>query len=250
MPHPAISRIDVHSHLLPGMDDGCPTIEESLACAQKLVAAEYTHVFCTPHIWSNLPDNTVDQITRRVGLLQTALDEAHIPLRLLPGGEMNLRPEIIRTPPDQVPSYGMARRYCLFDLWADRIPPFFWGAVEWLQSLGLKVILAHPERMRAVQDEPELVDAFARAGLLLQGNLQCLADPPYSHTRLVAEHFLREGHYFLLGTDLHNLAGLPIRLRGLERAIELVGESAVHRLTEEHPLELVPQEFWDRRPRL
>jgi len=236
-----IGRIDVHSHLLPAVDDGCPTLEESVACARRMVEAGYTHSFCTPHIWPNLPANNVDQIVRRTARLQQALEEANVPLRVMPGGELNLRPDIAGTPIEQLPTYAMARRHCLFDIWVDRIPPFFWKAVRWLQSLGLKVIVAHPERMRAVQDNPKVVDEFAAAGLLLQGNLQCLSDPPHSATRLCAERFLQEGRYFLLGSDLHGLSGLKARLNGLQQAIRLVGESEVWKLTHDHPTQLLPE---------
>jgi protein-tyrosine phosphatase len=233
-------RIDVHSHLLPGVDDGCPTLEESLACARRLVETGYTHAFCTPHVWSNLPHNTVAEIRARTARLQQAFDEAKVPLRVFAGGELNLRPEIVDTPRNELPTFGMAGEFCLFDLWAEKIPPFFWKSVEWLQSLGLKVIMAHPERMRAVQDQPELARDFADAGLALQGNLQCLADPVHTHTRRLAEQFLREGRYFVLGTDCHNLAGLSIRLDGLKNAIRLVGERDVWRLTRENPARLLP----------
>ena len=130
-----------------------------------MVQAGYSHSFCTPHIWPNLPDNTIAGIARSVISLQQELNRANIPLRLIPGGELSLRPDIMETPADQVPSYGMAGRYCLFDIWVDRIPAFFWKAVEWLQFLNLKVILAHPERMRAVQNDPDIADEFAERPL-------------------------------------------------------------------------------------
>lgn len=232
-------RIDVHSHLLPGIDDGCGTLEESLECARRLVDAGYTHSFCTPHIWPNLPNNTVRNIAERVDRLQEALDEANIPLRLWPGGELNLSADLPRRAPEEIVTYGMRRRYCLFDLWAERLPPFFEPGVRWLQSLGLTVILAHPERMRAVQDDPHLVDRLTEMGLLLQGNLQCFADPIGSHTRRVAERFLSEGRYFMLGTDLHGTKSLPIRLKGLENVIERVGEEQATILTRANPLKLL-----------
>jgi tyrosine-protein phosphatase YwqE len=97
------------------------------------------------------------------------------------------------------------------------------------------VILAHPERMAAVQNQPELADRFAEMGLLLQGNLQCFSDPPAAPTRRTVERFLLEGRYFLLGSDLHNLASLPMRIEGLKRATDLVGAETIDRLTVENP---------------
>jgi protein-tyrosine phosphatase len=232
-------RIDVHSHLLPGIDDGCKTVEESLACARMMVEAGYTHSFCTPHIWPGY-SNTIKSIPQMVTTLQGELDSAGIPLKLIPGGEINLRPDYMSaTPPNEVVTYALNGRYVLFDIWCDKLPEHVAPSVEWLQSLGLTVILAHPERMRAVQDEPELADYFQERGVLLQGNLQCLSDPPTARTRQIADRFLREDRYFMLGSDLHSLETLPPRLAGLKRAIELVGNDTVDRLTKKNPAKLL-----------
>jgi protein-tyrosine phosphatase len=232
-------RIDVHSHLLPGIDDGCRTTQDSLACARVLVGEGYSHSFCTPHIWPNLPDNTTPNIAAHVERLQRALDDANIPLRLIPGGEINLRPETTATRPEDVVTYGSRRNFVLFDLWADELPEFFEPGVRWFQSLGLEVVLAHPERMRAVQLNPGLADYFDALGLMLQGNLQCLADPPHTATYRLGHKFLTEGRYFLLGSDLHNLETLGHRMRGLHHAKELVGDAEVDRLTKDNPRRLL-----------
>jgi protein-tyrosine phosphatase len=237
---PIIGRVDVHSHLLPGIDDGCQTLAESLDCARVMVSEGYTHSFCTPHIWPNLPDNSCSTIRRRVADLQSALDAEKIPLRLFPGGEISLREDTLGTAPDALVSYDMCGKFVLIDLWAESLPPFFAPNVRWLQSRGLKVILAHPERMRAVQLDPSLADYFAELGMLLQGNLQCFGDSPHADTRRVAEQYLEEGRYFMLGSDLHNLKSLPIRLNGLKRVIEAVGEEAAWKLTSTNPRQLLP----------
>src|SRR5687767_13847247 len=176
-------RIDVHAHLLPDVDDGCRTVDQSVACAQLLVEAGYSHAFCTPHIWPNLPNNNIANITRRVSELQAELDRRGVALRLLPGGELNLTAAIFDTPADRIVTYAMRKKYVLFDLWADVLPAFFEPGVKYLQALGLQPVLAHPERMTAVQKEPELADRFAKMGLLLQGNLQCFSDPASEPTR-------------------------------------------------------------------
>ncbi len=234
-------RIDVHSHLLPGIDDGCKTIEESLACARMMVEAGYTHSFCTPHIWPSYAGNTAKAIPQMVTALQGELDSAGIALKLIPGGEINLRPEYMTaTAPEEVVTYAMNRRYVLFDMWCDKLPEHVAPSIEWLQSLGLTVILAHPERMRAVQDEPGLADYFQERGVLLQGNLQCLSDATTARTRLIAERFLREDRYFMLGSDLHSFETLPPRLAGLRRAIELAGDEKIDALTKTNPGKLLP----------
>jgi protein-tyrosine phosphatase len=221
--------------LLPGVDDGCHSLAESIACARELVRAGYTHSFCTPHFWPNLTHNTVATVRQRVADLQAEFDAAAVPLKLYPGGEMNLRSDFTDSKIEDLPTFNMAGKYAMFDIWAEKIPIWFEPCVQWMQSHGLKVILAHPERMRAVQLDPNLADYFAEIGLLLQGNLQCLGDPPKAATRQIAERYLVEDRYFLLGMDLHNHASMPVRLAGLARAIEVVGEAKVDELTVSNP---------------
>ncbi|MDB5297845.1 MAG: hypothetical protein JWO31_3828 [Phycisphaerales bacterium] len=237
---PSPGRIDVHAHLLPDVDDGCKTVEDSIACARRMVEAGYAHLFCTPHVWPSLPHNSADEIPGRVADLQAMLDAVGVPLTLHPGGEMNLRPETVDDPADAVVSYGMRGKVVLFDLWADRLPDFFRPAVRHLQSGGVTCVLAHPERMRAVQLDPGLIGLFTdELGLRLQGNLQCFANPVGSMTRTVADGLLRRGAYWVLGSDLHNPRSLDVRLEGLRNAIRLVGDEAVDRLTVTNPRELL-----------
>lgn len=207
-----------------------------------LVQAGYSHCFCTPHIWPSLEKLTRDSILVLTADLQDALNDAGVPLTLLPGGELNLHPTVTRNPPEKVVSLALADKFILVDMWAERLPHWFDSAIQWLQDMNLTVILAHPERMRAVQDDPSLADRFAEMGVLLQGNLQCFADKPSAHTRRTAERFIAEDRYFLLGSDTHNVSGLETRLIGLENAISFAGEETVRRLTCENPRQLLPEQ--------
>jgi protein-tyrosine phosphatase len=232
-------RIDIHSHLLPGVDDGCETVADSIRCARELVAVGYTHSFCTPHVWPSFPQNNPEEIGRAVERLQVEFDAAGVGLKLMPGGELNMRAETMLTRADELVSYGMAGKFVLIDLWAERLPDFFEPSVTALQGLGATVILAHPERMRAVQEEPELADYFAELGVLLQGNLQCFGDPPHAATRQTAERFLAEARYFAVGSDLHNPQTLAVRLAGFRRVREAVGEDGLDLLTRGNPGKLI-----------
>jgi protein-tyrosine phosphatase len=232
-------RIDVHAHLIPGVDDGCAAVRESIECGRMLVAAGYSDCICTPHVWPNLVNQTRDNIAAWVRDLQVAFDEAGVALRLWPGGELNLHPSVMQMPAQQIVTAALRDRYILVDMWADALPEWFPPTIRWLQSMQLTVILAHPERMRAIQMKPELAGQLADMGILLQGNLQCFADRPDADTRRTAERYLLEDRYFMLGSDTHNPAGLQYRLKGLENATELAGTEAIHRLTVEHPAKLI-----------
>jgi tyrosine-protein phosphatase YwqE len=152
---------------------------------------------------------------------------------------MNLYLGVDKTPADEVVPLGLGK-YMLVDMWFPELPEFFEGVVEWLGDLGLTTVLAHPERMRAIQDDPELVDYIQSLGVYLQGNLQCFTDKPEALTRKCAERFLLDGKYFLLGSDTHNPQTIDVRMGGLARVRELVGESGLDELTITNPASLLP----------
>lgn len=246
-------RIDVHSHLLPDVDDGCPEVEDSLECARRLAEAGYTHIFCTPHVVPDLPENRASIIGRKVQWLQDRVRREGLDVTLLPGGEINLQsmwPMLREMPPEEIPSFANARRYCLADFWGDRLPDGFDAAVQYLRSLGMQVIIAHPERVRAFQDDPRLWEHMADLGVPLQGNLQCFSDPDDSPTRVLIEQKAREGAYWLLGTDCHWPEMLDLRIDGLRIAIEVLGDEVVDRLTRHHPRQLLPWAARRRRYRV
>src|SRR5262245_22450374 len=164
-------RIDVHAHLLPGIDDGCQSYEQSLECARMLVDAGYTHAFCTPHVWPQLPKNTVGMIIQQVEKLQGRLDEAGLPLCVLPGGEINLIwgwPGLQGVRLENVVTYAMEGRVALFDFWAEKREEFtakLGDAIAYVISLGLTLILAHPERVAPLQRDAEAVEWFLKRGV-------------------------------------------------------------------------------------
>jgi protein-tyrosine phosphatase len=239
-------RIDVHAHLIPGVDDGCQTLGESIECARQFLAAGYTHAFCTPHIWPSFPRNVAVNILRWTADLQTEYDRASVPLRLLPGGEINFQtawPAMQSLSRMDIVSYGLLGKHVLFDFWADSAPDYLLPAVAHLRSLGLVPILAHPERIRVIQENAALLEKLMDMGLRLQCNTWCLMDRPGMPTRDVSERLLRADKYFLLGTDCHNPSGLPVRFAGVSRAIEMVGEEKVRELTITNPRTLLPPEM-------
>lgn len=249
---PTPGRFEVHAHILPGVDDGCPSIDESLTCARHLVDCGYRMLFCTPHIWPGYPENTWKNIVRWTKDLQAKFTAGGLPLQLFPGGEINLPgmwPTLSHWDRADVPTYGVDGRYVLIDFWADALPPEFEPGVRHLQSLGLTVILAHPERIEAFHNDPVLIGRVAEMGVLFQGNLQCFRDPPDSPTRMAVERFSKEGRYFLLATDLHRLDTLHPRLEGLRAAIDLLGYELFDELTIHNPWKLLPDINSGQQPR-
>ncbi len=232
--------IDIHNHLLPGVDDGCQSIAESLECANALVEAGFTHAFCTPHIWRSLPGNSPDRIPEMVQQLQQACDDANIRIRLFAGGEINLHANVREQLERGIMTFAGLGKFALMDLWADRLEPWLDETIRWMQSTGLKLILAHPERMRAIQDDPSRADYFLERGVLLQCNLQCIGDAEHTDTHRTAARLLHERRYFAVATDFHNPQSLPSRLRGLQVLERVVDPQYRQKLLRDNPRQLLP----------
>ena len=122
----------------------------------------------------------------------------------------------------------------LIDTFEKGWPEWATRGVEWLQKQGYTVILAHPERMDVLQNDPAFVEEFIRMGLLLQGTMGPLAGVDKASANALAERFIKEGKYFLLGSDGHRPNTFAQRMAGLARAREWVGNEVVDRLTVEH----------------
>jgi protein-tyrosine phosphatase len=242
--------VEVHSHLLPGVDDGCRDPEESVACARVLVGKGYTHAFCTPHVLPQFPWNTPEGIAAGVERLQKKLDHEGVRLKVLPGGELTLAtaggsPTQARRREDVV-TYGLAGKWVLFDFWEDD-PKVAWGKLERevgrLLEWGFELICAHPERIGAVHRDPSLVDRLGEMGVRFQLNCWCLCEPAGSKVRELAERWLREGRYWVMGSDLHRADSMGLRVAGLRRAEELIGREAVEVMTGARGRELIDGEL-------
>lgn len=234
----ANGRIDLHAHLLPGVDDGCRDVAESFACARRMVEAGFTDVVCTPHVWPNLPHNNPRDTPPRIAALQRELDRERVPLRLHVGGEVNLR-EHTADDIEQLLTYQLFGRHVLIDFWFSELPEWFERVIGQLQQSALTVIIAHPERIECFQRDLGTIDRLAARGVLFQANLQCLNDPPDKPTRQLVERWLLERRYSFLASDLHRLDTLQLRLDGLQRAIELLGDDEVDRLTRLNPRQVL-----------
>lgn len=230
-PSSAPGRIDLHSHLLPGIDDGCQDLAESLACIRQLIAAGFVGSVCTPHvIRDSYPRNRPPAIARAVNELAQAVAEAGLDYRLWPGGEVRLG-RSMRAWLEEIgiPTLGDSR-WVLVDHWGAFWPPEADDHLAWLAEQGYRVLLAHPERMELTFGSlDEVLARLAAGGVVLQGNLNSFGGREGLRAQELARRLWSAGQYEVLATDTHNPLGLVRRLAALE---ELASGPSSARLTE------------------
>jgi protein-tyrosine phosphatase len=196
--------IDIHSHLLPGIDDGPATTAESVRMARAAVEAGTTTMVCTPHMLPRRP-TPPQAVHEGVAALRAELAAAEVPLTILPGGEIAL--ERLRGMDDdelRASSLGGGGRWLLIEMPFTGWPLDLGRIVEDLEIRGFRAVLAHPERAQSLQRQPDrLRDAIGR-GALTQINASSLTGGHGVAAERTARALLRLGWAHLIASDAHS----------------------------------------------
>jgi len=222
--------IDLHCHILPGIDDGAPNLEVALEMARASVADGVSVVACTPHILPGLYHNSGPGIRKAVGQLQQTLVEEGIPLRLVTGADVHMVPDFVAGLRSGHLLSLADTRYVLVE------PPHHVAPVR-LEDLffsllvaGFVPIITHPERLTWLGSHYPMVEGLIRAGTWVQITAGSLAGAFGRTARYWAEKMLDDGYVHLLATDAHDTVRRPSDLsRGKALAARRVGaEEAEH----------------------
>ena len=211
--------IDLHCHLLPGIDDGAPDIETSLEMARIAVADGITTIACTPHIYPGMYDNNGPDILRRVSALQAALDEAGVALKLVAGCDAHLTPTMVaELNSGHIPTLA-GSRYFLFEPPHHVAPPRLEESVMATIAAGYLPIVTHPERLSWIESHYEIMRSLVAGGAWMQVTAGALTGRFGKRAQYWGERMLDEGLVHLVATDAHNLRN---RKPQMSEAVQLV----------------------------
>ena len=237
--------IDLHCHILPGIDDGPETLKESLEMARIFEQAGYTYVVATPHAvpgttWMPEPEEIQD----RLGELNQAIAKAGLKLKVLTGMEIALDPNIVDLL-DQGKVQPLAgTSYVLIE------PPFQRLPLGWEQSLfallskGFMVLLAHPERCAQLATKPHLCDQLMESGVYFQVNWDSFLGHHGRTTQKMAVYLAAKGHIHCLATDSHDAKNRNARQvrRAAEKIEQIIGRRNLHLISRKNPTRVLRNE--------
>lgn len=238
--------IDLHCHLLPGIDDGAEDLETALAMARIAVADGITLSACTPHIYPGLYENDAVGIRKAVDALRLALGEAGIPLAITTGADIQLVPELVdRLRGGAYPSLH-GSRYFLFEPPHHAVPARFTESIFDALAAGYVPVITHPERLTWLDEAhyPWFV-AAARQGAWLQVTAGALTGRFGRRAKYWGERLLADGLVHLIATDAHGADRRPPLLaEGRDQAVRRVGIEEAERLVSGRPQAVID----DRNP--
>lgn len=241
--------VDLHAHILPGLDDGARDISVAMEMARLAVAEGISYQACTPHIMPGVYDNLGPGIRRSVVELQAMLEQAGIALRLFTGADVHVAPDLgdkIRT--------GAAltlndSRYLLVEPPHHIIPPRLDDMFFNLLSAGYIPILTHPERMGWIEAKYPVIKSLAAGGVWMQVTAGALTGGFGSRVRYWAERMLDEGLVHIVATDAHDARRRPPRMRAVFDVLaKRIGEEEALNLLRERPLSILRDDAPDSIP--
>jgi len=216
--------IDLHCHMLPGIDDGAQDMDAALTMARIAVADGITTSACTPHIYAGLYDNTADSIMLALSEFRRQLVNAEIPLEITYGADTHLAPDLVEgLRSKRIPSLH-GSRYFLLEPPHHVAPPRLEESVFELLAAGYVPVITHPERLSWISDHHEKFCNMARRGAWLQVTAGSLTGDFGSKAQYWAERLLDEGLIHILASDAHSVDHRPpILTKGVQVVEQTLG---------------------------
>lgn len=228
--------IDLHCHLLPGIDDGAQTIEASLEMARIAVADGITTTACTPHIYPGMYENTAAGIRDAIAAVERQLADAGIPLKLTIGADAHMTRELQdRLDAHTAPTLGDTR-YFLLEPPHHVAPPHFEDHVSSFLMAGYVPVITHPERLTWIEQHYDAFVRVAQRGAWLQVTSGSLTGDFGSDAKYWGERLVDEGWVHILATDAHGThRRRPELAKGRRAAEKMLGAEEAEAMVTTRP---------------
>jgi protein-tyrosine phosphatase len=232
--------IDIHSHILPQVDDGARSVEEAVEMARIATEDGIEYMVSTPHMFNGLSENPEpSKIVDRVAALNEAIKNPS-GVKILPGNEVHISHDIAEHVRNNRVTKINQRNYMLVEFPQLTVPI---GADELFYKLllqGVRPILVHPERNGQIQAIPAIVARFIERGVYIQVTAMSVTGEFGPAAKQTAERLLQHNCVHFLATDTHRTRSRPpILSRGRDAAAMVIGPQKARALVEDNPLAVI-----------
>lgn len=228
--------IDIHSHILPGLDDGASDLATSVQMARVAVADGITCMACTPHILPGLYENTALGIWTAMERLQDVFDREDIPLDLVMGADVHVAPDLVDKLTSGVVPTLNGSRYFLLEPSHRVLTPRLEEFAERLIGAGFIPIVTHPERLQWIRSAFGVIQNLNRIGCLMQITAGSVLGEFGKVPLYYAEKLLDEGRVDIMASDAHGIGKRrPTLARARDAVAERVGESEAAAMVDARP---------------
>lgn len=236
--------IDFHTHILPGIDDGPNSLDESVEMAYMAAEDGTQIIVATPHA-PGFRGAMPQLLHSRLAELQAAVAEEGIHITIVPGNELFYNADLVSAlRKKQVLSCNGTRTVLIETYIAEPFPHDFRQAIYELQIAGYRVVLAHPERVTDVQDDPNILIPLIERGVLMQLTAQALTGDQGKRMQELAETLVRHHLVHLIASDAHGASYRPPLLsEAYAKAVNLVGQKMALAMVYDVPKALLSDQY-------
>ena len=215
--------IDIHSHILPGVDDGAQTIEDSIAMARQAVEQGITEIIATPHHRNGRYNNEKLEILSKVAELNDVLQREGIALKVLPGQECRIFGELVDAyQKDELLTLNDGGHYMLIEFSSSHVPMYAEQLLYNIQFEGVIPIIVHPERNSHFIEQPERLSEFVEKGALVQLTASSVTGAFGKKIQKFSMQLLQANLVHFVASDAHNTTS---RKNPLKEAYEVIAKS-------------------------
>lgn len=233
--------IDLHCHILPGLDGGAKDWEESIRMCRIAVKEGIKKIVATPHTGNGVYWNSAAEILGKSAELNYRLKQENIPLEIIPGADAHLEPDLVpKILSNQVLTIANQKKYILLELPAQLVPEEIKKIIFDLQIEGIIPIISHPERNWEIQSNPGRAEELAGLGVILQLTAASLTGGFGPKAKICAQKLLQSGLALILASDAHSDQQRPPKmLDALAAAEKIIGKQRAADLVETFPQAII-----------
>jgi len=217
--------IDLHCHILPGLDDGAQDLQESLDMAAMALKDGVDTIVATPHTLDGLYSNSLDEVAQSVEAFRASLSDRGIDISIRPGADVHLCPGMLEAIREgRAITIDNAGKYLLLELPPQNIPPQIKDEIFSLKLNGITPIITHPERHPAMQRDLRILHELVSMGALAQVTAMSVAGEFGLPIRACAQAMLEQRLIHVIASDAHSVESRPpILSRAVEDAADILG---------------------------
>jgi len=206
--------IDLHCHILPGIDDGAKTMEDSLEMAQAAVDEGITHIVATPHHMNRNWINDKQKVQQLVGEVQNVLNQQNIPLTLFPGQEVRIHGDILdNMDKNDIQFIDEQEQYVLIEFPTATVPTYTERLFFDMQSKGVTPIIVHPERNHEIADDPDILKNLVEKGALAQLTAVSYTGGLGNKIQKFSKQLIDANLVHFIASDAHNTTSRPFYMK-------------------------------------
>lgn len=237
--------IDIHSHIIPNVDDGARSVEETFNILKEAQEAGFTDVILTSHFLLNYYETNAQELIFWKEKLQEVLKKQGTKINLHSGMEIYITNQMEELLENKKILTLANSRYMLIELPLATNVKYFDYVVYYLEAKGIKPIIAHPERYKCVQKDPDIVEEYIEKGCLIQCNYGSIVNLYGREAEKTIKTLLKKNQVHFLGSDVHreNRTYLII-LDAIKKIRKIIGENKINELTTINPKKILQNEEW------